>query len=305
MSINFSYIIITYNSGDFICDCLHSIVRQKSNVIISEAILIDNASKDPTVKIVKGEFPNVILKENRENVGFAAAVNQAFSISQGEYILLLNPDTVLKDNFIDELFSFVKRTPEASIIGVKVVDENNKHHPSTWKRVTFLTVLAEMLLPYDMSIKLVTESPTTPALVENVSGACMLIRRDVFEAMNGFDERFFLYYEEIDFCRRAKQRGYKVYYNPDIEVIHFAAKSSSNDPEVFFSNLYRSKLLYIKKHFSYLFYAVAFVLVLCGLLLRSAASFLAGCITLRKHLFRLSKSLILASSKIIKSKYNK
>ncbi|MDI6804242.1 MAG: glycosyltransferase family 2 protein [Bacteroidota bacterium] len=304
MSINLSYIIITYNSADFIGNCLNSIARQQSNEITSEVILIDNASKDLTVEIVRKKFPQVILRENRENVGFAVAVNQAFSLSKGEHVLLLNPDTILNDNFINQLFSFVNRTPDASIIGVKIVDENNRHHPSTWKKVSFLTLLAEMLLPYSTSINLVTENPNTQAQVENVSGACMYIRRDVFEAMNGFDERFFLYYEEIDFCRRANKSGYKVYYNPYIEVVHFAAKSSSNDRESFFFNLYHNKILFIRKHYSYPFYVVVFILVLIGLLLRAAVSFIAGCLSFRKHLFSLSKSLILVLVKIIKSNYH-
>jgi GT2 family glycosyltransferase len=301
LSINLSYIIITYNSADFIGNCLNSIARQQSNEITSEVILIDNASKDLTVEIVRKKFPQVILRENRENVGFAVAVNQAFSLSKGEHVLLLNPDTILKDDFTGELFSFINSTPDASITGVKIVDENNKHHPSSWKKISLLTTIVETLFPYNISIKLVTEKPDEPSRAENVSGACMHIRRDVFEAMNGFDERFFLYYEEIDFCRRANKTGYRVYYNPYIEVVHFAAKSSSNDRKAFFFNLYHSKLLFIRKHYNYPFYIVVFVLVLFGLFLRAAVSFIAGCLSFRKHLFRLSKSLIFVFIKIMKN----
>lgn len=304
MSINLSFIIVTYNSAGFIVNCLNSVARQQSNEITSEVILIDNASKDLTVEIIRKKFPQVILKENRENVGFAVAVNQAFSLSKGEHILLLNPDTILKDNFIGDLFSFINSTPDVSITGVKIVDENNNHHPSSWKKISLMTTLFEILFPYNISIKLVTEKPNKPTKVENVSGACMYIRRDVFEAMNGFDELFFLYYEEIDFCLRANQRGYKVYYNPDIEVIHFAAKSSSNDREAFFFNLYHNKLLFIRKHYSYPFYIVVFVLVCFGLLLRAAVSFIVGCLSFRKHLFRLSKSLIFVFTKIIRDRYS-
>ncbi len=301
---NLSYIIVTYNSADFIGDCLNSIARQKSNEITSEVILIDNASKDSTVEIVRNKFPQVILRENRENVGFATAVNQAFSLSKGENVLLLNPDTILKDNFTGKLLAFTNRTPDASVTGVKIVDENNKHQPSSWKKISLLTTIAETLLPYNISINLVTEKPNKPTKVENVSGACMLVRRDALERLNGLDTRFFLYYEEIDFCLRAQQKGYSVYYNPDIEVVHFAAKSSSNDREAFFFNLYHNKLLFIRKHYSYPFYIVVFILVLIGLLLRAAVSFIAGCLSFRKHLFRLSKSLIFVFIKIVKDTYS-
>jgi O-antigen biosynthesis protein len=299
---NLSFIIITFNSADFISDCLNSIARQQSNDITSEIILIDNASTDSTAEILNNKFPDILLKENHENIGFAAAVNQAVSFSQGEYILLLNPDTIIKGNFIEKLFSFIQNTPEASIVGVKLVDENNKHQPSAWKKISLLTIFIEMLFPYNLSIQLVTKSPKTPRQVDNVSGACMLVRREAFKKLNGFDTRFFLYYEEFDFCMRANKKGYKVYYNPEIEVVHFAAKSSSNDKETFFLNLYHNKLLCIKKHFSYPFYLTASLFVIVGILLRIFVSFIAGIVTFRRHLFRLSKSLIFVLIKIINSR---
>ena len=300
---NISYIIVTYSSADFIVDCINSIAQQQPKDITSEIILIDNASTDSTVEIVRKLFPDVSLKVNIENVGFAAAVNQAASCSNGEYILLLNPDTIIKENFIEKIFSFIQNTPDASIVGVKLVDENNEHYPSAWKKISLITIFTEMFFPYELSIKLVTEIPDKPSHVQNVSGACMLIRRDVFEKLNGFDTRFFLYFEEIDFCMRATQKGYKVYYNPDIEVRHFIAKSSSENRESFFFNLYYNKLLFIKKHFSYPFYLTTYLLIIIGILLRILVSSIAGLVTYRKHLLRLSKSLIFVLIKIIKNRY--
>jgi GT2 family glycosyltransferase len=303
LSIDLSYIIVTYNSADFIGSCLDSIDAQKSGYIKTEIIIVDNASTDSTAEMAKKQFPDLTLKENRENVGFAAAVNQAVSLSTGGYILLLNPDTIIKENFLEKYFSFLKNTSDASIVGVKLVDENNKHQPSAWKKISLLTIFIEMLFPYNLSIRLVTKSPETPRQVDNVSGACMLVRRDAFEKLNGFDTRFFLYYEEIDFCMRATQKGYKVYYNPDIEVCHFIAKSSSENRESFFFNLYYNKLLFIKKHFSYPFYLTGYLLIIIGILLRIFVSSIVGLVTYRRHLLRLSKSLIFVLIKIIKSRY--
>lgn len=303
MNVDLSNIIITFNSAPYVENCLNSIFAQQSNVNY-ETIVIDNASTDSSVDIVKKKFPNVILKVNSINLGFSAAINQAVNLTTGKYILLLNPDTVLSRNFLEKLFNFIKEFSDCSIAGVKIIDTNDKHQPSSWKKMSLLTVFFENLLPYQLSIKLVTKNSTTLTQVENVCGACMLIRRDVFEELGGFDERFFLYYEEIDFCLRANQRGYKVYYNPYVEVVHFASKSSSNHREIFFFNLYNNKLLFIRKHYSYPFYIVAFILVLIGLSLRAAISFIAGCLSFRKHLFRLSKSIIFVLIKIIKSNYN-
>jgi GT2 family glycosyltransferase len=298
-----SFIIVTHNSADFIGDCINSVSCQKSNDITTEIILVDNASTDSTVEILRNKFPDILLKENRENVGFAAAVNQAVSYSNREYILLLNPDTIIKENFIEKIFSSMQKYPDASIVGVKLVDEKKKHHPSAWKKISLMTIFVEMFFPYNLSIKLVTEQPVKPSRVQNVSGACMLIRRDVFKKLNGFDTRFFLYYEEIDFCMRANKKGYKVYYNPEIEVVHYTAKSSSNDKEDFFFNLYNNKLLFIKKHFSFPFYLTGYLFIITGILLRIAVSVIAGVATFRKNLLRLSKSLIFVLIKIIKSRY--
>lgn len=300
MDINLSYIIVTYNSAKYISNCLHSILSQKSDEIRSEVIVIDNDSKDETVDFIKEKFPQVVCKKNNNNVGFAVAVNQAASISKGKYILLLNPDTVLSDNFIVSLFSFVNKTTDASVVGVKIVDDRFTHQPSVWKKPSFFTILAEMLLPYSLSIKIVTLSPDKPTLVENVSGACMLIKRDVFQKLDGFDEGFFLYYEEIDFCKRAKQAGYKIYYNPNISVVHYATKSSFNEPEIFFYNLYKNKLRFIRKHYKNSFYIVSYVVVLTGIILRTLVAFLAGVFSLNKNLIKLSRSLIFALIKIIR-----
>lgn len=304
MNIGLSYIIVTYDSADHIVNCLRSIYGQKSINVKSEIIIIDNASSDSTVDVIAKQFSQVSLKQNHKNLGFAAAVNQAVSASHGEYILLLNPDTVLEHNFLEIMFSFLQKTPDADIVGVKLVDENNNHHPSAWKKVSLMTILFEMILPYSLSIKLVTQSPEKPSIVQNVSGACMLIRRDVFDKLNGFDTRFFLYYEEIDFCKRAVQSGYKVYYNPDTIVTHFISKSTFKDQASFFFNLYNGKLLYIKKHFNFPFYAAAYCLIVIGIILRIIISFISGLVTFRNGLLRLSKSLIFALIKIIKTNRN-
>jgi GT2 family glycosyltransferase len=303
LSIDISYIIVTYNSERFIDNCLSSVVSQKREQIDSEIIVIDNASTDSTVEILKNRFPNILLKKNPENIGFAVAVNQAFSLSNGKYIILLNPDTVIEDKFSEKIFYFLKATPRVSILGVKLIDSRNEHQPSVWKKISTTTVIFEMLLPYTFSVKLVTESPVRPCQVLNVSGACMLIRRDVFEKLEGFDTRFFLYYEEIDFCLRAREKGYEVYYNPDIEVVHHFAKSSFQNDELFFLNLYENKLLLIEKHFGYTFYLFSFNMVLVGISLRIIISFLGGLLTFKRRLLRLSKSLIFVLINIIKSRY--
>lgn len=295
----FSILIVTYNSAEYITGCLQSIISQNLSDI--EIVVVDNFSKDDTGSIIKSKFPQVKYFQNSANLGFAKAVNESMKHLNGKYILLLNPDLIVGKDFFYRIYNLLKDKGEIDILGVKLLEENGEVQPSSWKKISLLTVLTEMLLPYQISKKLVTIVPKNFSEVENVSGACMLIRKEVFHSLNGFDENFFLYYEEIDFCRRAKKLGYKIFYIPDIEAIHFGSKSTSNDRQIFFENLYKNKLYFIKKHFGKLFYATSYFIVITGILLRIIFGFIFGFVFFNRNLIRISQSLILVLIKLIKN----
>lgn len=300
-NLQLSILIVTYNSEKYISNCIDSILSQNPASITYEILVVDNCSNDKTSDIVKSKFPAVRYFQNSNNLGFAKAVNQSFQQINGEYILLLNPDTVIVKDFFLKLSNLFKHNNKIDILGVKLLNEQGSEQPSSWKKVTFFTILLEMLLPYQLSKKLVTVAPKQFCEVENVSGACMLIKKDVFEKLSGFDEKFFLYYEEIDFCRRAKNAGYKINYTPDIEVIHFGAKSSITDKQVFFYNLYKNKLYFIKKHYGKIFFNISFIVVVIGILLRIIFGFIGGLFLLNKDLYRISQTLILVLIRMIKN----
>lgn len=284
-----SIIIVTRNSAHAITACLESLRTSLAGRRDCEIIVIDNASTDETAEIIAGTFPSAKLSMNNKNVGFAAAVNQVATLSTGQTLLLLNPDTTMHQNFIPALFSFIDRTSEAAIIGCGMLDDHGAHQPSCWKRPNLRTAFLESALPHIISLRLVTDFSTRMREVDMVSGGCMAIRKKVFEDLGGFDERFFLYYEDADLCLRAKQSGHKIFFLPDAKVFHRVRQSSSNDNVSFFRNIYTSKLAFFRKHSSMPVYYLVSLIVIAGIMIRVPTYFIAGLIVRDRHLRDLSK----------------
>lgn len=300
--IQYSVIIVTYNSAEFIEKCIKSIELENHTDV--ELILLDNSSTDSTVQIIEEKFSSIRLVKNKHNVGFAAAVNQAVVQSKSDYLLILNPDTILETKFINKLHKFIEEKPDLSIIGFVLIGVNGEHQPTCWKTPSLKTLFFEMFLPYKLSLKLVTEKYNSLSEVDSVSGACMLVKRNVFEKLSGFDERFFMYLEDLDFCLRARKEGYKVFTNPEIKAVHHIAKSSWQDMQSFFFNLYTSKIYFFRKHYRRTYSFLAYILIISGLKLRVVAYFTAGVFLFNKHLLRLSKYHIFVAKKIIQSLIN-
>ncbi|MBI3766486.1 MAG: glycosyltransferase family 2 protein [Ignavibacteriales bacterium] len=284
-----SIIIVTHNSAEVIVECLRSIFTPEQTHVPFEVIAIDNASRDETVVRIRAAFPNVVLLENKVNVGFGAAVNQGFARSRGKIVLFLNPDTVLQNNLLNDLVSFFETHPVAAIVGPKVVDQLGLHHPSCWKTPSLMTVACESFLPYRLSLALTTTCPSQTEEVPMVSGACLAVRREVFERLKGFDERFFLYYEDADFCLRARLLGYHIYFFPAATVIHRVHQSYNGDLRKFFLYVYTSKIIFFRKHSSRTIARIVRWFIVCGVLLRIPIYALFGVLTLNKELLRLSK----------------
>ncbi|MBI1803898.1 MAG: glycosyltransferase family 2 protein [Ignavibacteriae bacterium] len=288
MPIDYSVVIVTYNSAGCICDCLQSLLSQDSNVSSLEIVIVDNASEDVTLENIRRQFPHVRLVENGKNLGFAAAVNQGAALASGTTLLLLNPDTIVQKDFFSTLHSFIDRTPEAAIVGCNMLDGRGAHQPSCWKRPNVWRALLEAALPYTVSVHLVTDNPDRVRQVEMVSGGCMAVRKEVFEALGRFDEQFFLYYEDADFCLRAKRAGCEIFFLPDARVVHYVRGSSSDSHADFFEYMYRSKLLFFRKHSSALIYGLVSAIVVLGIVMRTPIYYIAGILLLKKDLRELS-----------------
>ena len=294
----FSIIIVTYNSSKLITPCLDSLYHTEGIVLPFEVIVVDNASSDGTVEMIGKKFQQVRIIENKENKGYGAAVNHGAEIAEGKFLIILNPDTIVSENFLQSLSEFFQTTPDAAIVGCRLIGADGVQHASCWHDPRLWTVLCEMFLPYSVGLPLVTEKPTTTKTVDMVSGACLAIKRNIFQQLNGFDEQFYMYYEDSDLCLRARNMGLKVFFHPAISVMHQWG-GSTNDMVLFFSRVYRSKLLFIRKHRSAWQYPVAYLLIVFGFCLRIIAYFIVGGLSFNKKLLRLAKYYTLTLKKLL------
>ncbi len=229
-----SIVIVTHNSLSPVVDCLQSFEDHPPSVP-HEIIVIDNASTDGTRETVAGRFDTVRLVENGENVGYSRGVNQGIRLSAGRMILVLNPDIVVGEGSVDRLLAFMDRTPDVGIAGAKLVYPDGRLQYScrsfyTLRALILRRTFLGKLFPRARSLRehlLMDYDHETPRRVDWVLGACMMVRREAIEQVGRMDERFFLYFEDIDWCYRMKQQGWKVYYVPDSVMIHRYERSSA------------------------------------------------------------------------------
>ncbi len=287
-SISLSVVIVNFNSGVDVLRCLHSLGVSGRTVQDLVVIVVDNASTDSSVSSICSKFPAVKLMHNGENKGFAAGANQGAAHSRREYIMFLNPDTDLDPDFFTGLTGFLRKYPGASIVGCRMVDKAGRQQGSCWKTPTWGSALIEAILPYAISKLLSTQKPRTAREVDAVSGACMVVSRDAFEALGGFDERFFMYYEDADLCLRARQAGLRVMYCPDASGFHRVGGSAWANPLAFALANFTSKLRYFKKHYSPTYFGAVKWIVAAGIVIRVPVYLLAGVLSIDKRLIHLA-----------------
>lgn len=251
--LDLTIIIPEYNTKDILSQCLRSIFLQTKKINF-EVIVVDNASNDGSFTMVKKHFPLVRIIRNNKNLGFAKANNQALKLSRGKYILFLNSDTIILNRAIEGSLKFIKNTNEASILGCQLLDQTGKIQPSggffpTLGRVfnwmffiDNLAVISKIIKPYQQTrLDFFKKIQTCDWL----TGAYLMVKKQVIKAIQGFDEKFFMYSEEIDFCYRAKKAGFKVYFYPGAQVVHLKGKSSQEG----FKEAVLGEYLGIKKFF--------------------------------------------------------
>jgi GT2 family glycosyltransferase len=249
-----SIIIVSWNVMDILSDCLDSIIRRP--VAFSyEIIVVDNASTDGTADHIKKKFQTVRVVENSENQGFAQANNQGASRAGGEYLFFLNPDTILLDEAIRNLVDFMDRNPDIAMSGPRILNEdktlqasvrNFPSWPGAFYRYTILKYMGLFKSHFEKWHNRGFDYDKQ-ADIEQLIGAAMLIRKVTFEQVGRFDERFFMYYEEVDLCRRLKDAGLRVVYYPGARMIHLGGKSAKQIPARTRFVMLRSLLLYFQK----------------------------------------------------------
>jgi GT2 family glycosyltransferase len=244
-----TFIIVTWNSEKTITPCLESVFKSKS--LIEEVIVVDNASVDRTVAEIK-KFKQVKIIENKNNTGFAAGCNRGIKEATGNLICLLNPDAEIKDNFQD-MVEYLQENKEVGIVGPKILNTDGSLQREITPFPDFLSQALMLLKLHRLGplIRLVYPNYDYDKLqeAEHLMGSVLLIRREVFEKIGFLDEKFFLWFEETDFEKRAKDAGFKIVYYPKAEVKHIRSASTAKINPIKKQSIWNNSLRhYFKKH---------------------------------------------------------
>jgi O-antigen biosynthesis protein len=253
-----SVIIVNYNVKHFLEQCLHSVYKA-ANRIETEIFVVDNNSVDGSAQLVREKFPDLHFIENKENVGFSRANNQAIRKATGEYILLLNPDTVVEEDTFTKVTGFMDNHPEAGGLGIKMIDgkgnflpESKRGLPTPWVAFYKMFGLAK-LFPKSRKFgkyHLSYLNPNEIHEIEILAGAFMLLRKKVLDKVGLLDEAFFMYGEDIDLSYRIIQGGYKNYYFPETTIIHYKGESTKKGSLNYVKVFYNAMIIFARKHFS-------------------------------------------------------
>ncbi len=253
-----SVVIVNYNVEHFLEQCLLS-VRKAMQSVDGEVFVVDNNSIDGSVKMVKNKFPEVKLLANNNNLGFSKANNQAIKLATGEYVLLLNPDTVVEDDTFSKVIEFMDSHPDAGGLGVKMVDGSGKFLPESKRglptpEAAFYKMFGiSKVFPKSKRFSkyhLGYLSPDEIHEVDILAGAFMLMRKSVLDKTGLLDESFFMYGEDIDLSYRIVKAGYKNYYFPETRIIHYKGESTKKSSVNYVIVFYKAMVIFARKHFT-------------------------------------------------------
>ncbi|WP_216633971.1 glycosyltransferase family 2 protein [Paenibacillus alvei] len=255
--IDLSIIIVNYNTKQLTLNCLKSVYESITNYSY-EVILIDNASRDDSVTIIREQYPQVKLIPNTENLGFAKANNQGMRISEGRYVLLLNSDTVIGPDTLEIMIRFMDDNPTVGASGCKVLLPDGSLDKAC--RRGFPTPLATLFYVSKLS-KLFPKNPKINAYhredldpnesypIDCLVGAFMMVRREAIENVGLLDETFFMYFEDTDWCYRLQEAGWTNYYYPKTTILHYKRASSRNKPMRITYEFHRAMAMFYNKHY--------------------------------------------------------
>jgi GT2 family glycosyltransferase len=250
-----SVVIICWNDLKVIKDCLASIVGQKYPFEI-EVLVSDNGSTDGSVEFIRENYPTVKLIENKANLGFAKANNVGIRASVGEYVLILNPDTIVHEGAFQKWMEYADRHPEAGAFGCRVLYADGRFQspaqvfPTIWRYWLIALRLGWIgrVIPPLTAGDYPGWDGTTEREIDWQSGCCVLFRNKVLKELAGFDERFFYNFEETDLCKRTWQSGYRILYTPEPTITHLWGQSTNRFPTRFAIEKYRNRYRYFWKH---------------------------------------------------------
>lgn len=227
-----SIVIVSWNVRDQLLDCLRSLTQNVTTRY--EVILVDNHSADGTVEAIRREYPTVTIIVNQENTGFSRANNQGWQKAHGQYVCFLNPDTIFFNDPFPELIKYIQTHPQTGAVGPQLLNHDRSHQISVRRFPKFsdqALILLKLrwlgkLLPSIRSYQYIQDGQSTvPVVVDQIMGACMFMPRKVLADAGSFDEGYWIWFEEVDLCRRFKSKGYQVVYVPQAQLIHLGGQS--------------------------------------------------------------------------------
>jgi GT2 family glycosyltransferase len=310
-----SVIIVNYNVREFILQSLYSIDKALKD-ISHEIVVIDNASIDGSIQEIQKHFPSVHMIINEKNIGFSAANNQGFKKASGDYLVLINPDTIVQEDTFSKLLKFMEKTPDAGAVSCKILNPDGsfsidcRHSVPTpltafWK-ITGLSRLfpkSRIFGRYNLTFL----DPEETNVVEAISGSFMFIRRETFNQVGYLDERFFMYCEDIDYCHRINQTGWKIYYLPTSNIIHYKGESTKKNNLDYIITFNKSLYTFYKKHFQQKYVTLFRWLILLGIFFRGLTIFFKNLIStyfpLIVDIFILNLIIILSFAFRLKEKF--
>jgi GT2 family glycosyltransferase len=280
-----SIVILCWNDLRVIRECLRSI-HEGTHQTSFEVVVSDNGSTDGSVQFIRENHPKVRVIENQSNLGFAKGNNVGIRASRGEYVLILNPDTIIHDGALDKFLRFADGHREAGGFGCRVLNRDGSYQVSArlfptlwryWVNALYLKKLARLSRRFAYE-----EYPgwrgDTERVVDWQSGCCVMIRRCVLEAIHGFDEQFFYHFEEVDLCRRVWNAGYPILFTPLATITHLGGQSVSRFPIRFELEKHRSRYRYFYKHFGPRAAEQCRYLSIAGIRVRQIGYGLRGCV---------------------------
>lgn len=251
-----SIVVICWNDQKVIADCLHSIFACPHSIDF-EVIISDNGSTDGSISFIRSNYPQVMVLENGANLGFAKGNNVGIRACRGEFVLVLNPDTIIHKGALEKWLDFADQHPEAGAFGCRVLNPDGTYQNSArpFPTVRRAMVAALYLRPLArlsdafISDTYIGWSGDTEREVDWQSGCCILFRASVLKQLGGFDEQFFYHYEEVDLCKRVWDAGYSVRFDPKVTITHLGGQSVNRFPSRFELERCRNRYRYYYKHF--------------------------------------------------------
>ena len=251
--IDLSIVIVNWNVRDLLRRCLDSIFASGQPRL--EVIVVDNASSDGSLDMLRADFPHVTLIANADNRGFPAANNQGLAAARGRCVMTLNPDTAIVGDALARMIAYLDAHPDVGALGPQLLNPDGSIQSSRRRFPTFATALFEStwlqgIAPHSVLRRYYVDDVPgdVPQEVDWVTGACIVVRREALEAVGGFDPDFFMYSEELDWCRRIKSAGWTIVYLSEAKVIHHVGKSSEQVVAARHIHFQTSKVRYFRKY---------------------------------------------------------